>query len=90
VLQPSIFTYLRHVAPDGRGELNLTDAVRALCQAGGAFWAVPLLAGEARRDIGNFETFFTGFIRAALRDPEFGQAARRAAEEEIRRLHLVD
>jgi UTP--glucose-1-phosphate uridylyltransferase len=81
VLEPSIFDFLRRIAADARGELNLTDAVRALRQAGNPFWAVPLRPGEARRDIGNFETFFAAFVRTALRDPEFGESARRAAEE---------
>jgi UTP--glucose-1-phosphate uridylyltransferase len=83
VLQPEIFRFLRQIQPDARGELNLTDAVRAMRQAGGAFWAVPLQPDEKRRDIGNFETFFSAFVRAALRDPEFGETARRAAAEEL-------
>ena len=38
---------------------------------------------EFRRDIGNFESFFAQFVRAALRDREFGSAARRVAREEL-------
>ena len=83
VLDPLIFRYLRSVEPDARGELNLTDAVRAMLKSGRAFWAAPLIQGEQRRDIGNFETFFAAFVRAALRDSEYGESARRAATEEM-------
>jgi len=82
ILHPSIFDFLRGSALDARGERNLTDAVRGQIRAGGALWAVPLLAGEHRRDIGNFESFFTAFVRAALRDEEFGAAVRRVVQEE--------
>jgi UTP--glucose-1-phosphate uridylyltransferase len=84
VLQPAIFAALRAAPLDPRGELNMTDAVRALRREGGPLWAVPLHPGEARRDIGNFESFFAAFVRAALRDPEAAHAARRAAEELLR------
>lgn len=80
-LHPDIFAALRSNPLDVRGELNVTDAVRALRQAGRPLWAVPLKAGEFRRDIGNFESFATTFVRAALRDPEFGEAVRRVFEE---------
>ena len=83
VLNPAVFTLLRQTELDARGERNITDAVRALGKAGNPLWAVPLRPGEARRDIGNFESFFAQFVRAALRDTEFGSAARRAAEEEM-------
>jgi len=82
-LTPAIFAYLERNRPDTRGELNLTDAVRALKRDGGPLWATPLREGEFRRDIGNFESFYTAFIRAALRDAEYGPAARRAAAEEL-------
>ena len=82
VLQPTIFEALRRNALDVRGELNLTDAVRAQVRDGGSLWAVPLLPEEFRRDIGNFESFFTAFVRAALHDEEFGSAVRRAVQEE--------
>ena len=83
VLDTAVFGCLRQVRPDARGELNLTDAVRLLVQSGGSFWASPLLNGEKRRDIGNFETFFAAFVRAALRDSEYGESVRRAASEEM-------
>jgi UTP--glucose-1-phosphate uridylyltransferase len=84
ILAPTIFEILRRTPLDSRGELNLTDAVRTLKQEGGSLWAVPLRSGEFRRDIGNFETFYAAFIRAALNDPEFGPSARRVAEEALK------
>ncbi len=81
ILAPAIFDILRRTPLDARGELNLTDAVRTLKREGGRLWAVPLRSGEFRRDIGNFETFYAAFLRAALTDPEFGASARRVAQE---------
>ena len=86
VLQPTIFAALQQTELDARGERNITDAVRALLRSGKTAWAVPLQTGEARRDIGNFESFFAQFVRTALRDAEFGNAARRVAREELTRL----
>ncbi len=82
-LDSAIFPLLRDAQADSRGEVNLTDAVRAMLRGGREFWAVPLDPGEARRDIGNFETFFASFVRAAMRDPEYGESARAAASEEL-------
>lgn len=81
VLTPEIFPALRNAATDKAGELNLTDSVRALRRAGRPLWAVPLRPGEARRDIGNFESFFAAFVRAALCDPDYGDSVRRACAE---------
>jgi UTP--glucose-1-phosphate uridylyltransferase len=85
VLQPTIFAVLQQTELDARGERNITDAVRALLQSGKTGWAVPLQMGEARRDIGNFESFFAQFVRTALRDPEFGKSVQRVAREELAR-----
>jgi UTP--glucose-1-phosphate uridylyltransferase len=81
-LQPEIFEVLHALAPDKRGEQNLPDAMTQLLTQGLPLWATPLRSGEARRDIGNFETFFANFTRFALRDPEFGDAVRQAFLEE--------
>jgi UTP--glucose-1-phosphate uridylyltransferase len=79
ILGPAIFTYLRRSVPDSRGEIGLTDAVRDLINDGGAVWAAPLKDGEQRSDIGNFETFFAAFVRAAIRDKELGSLTRGVA-----------
>jgi UTP--glucose-1-phosphate uridylyltransferase len=83
-LQPAIFAFLRRLEPDTRGEFSLTDAVRALCREQGPLWGVPLLPGEARRDIGSMESFFTAFVRAALRDSDYGNIVRRVLVQEFR------
>ena len=75
-LSPAIFDALRRSENDPRGEQNLPDAMRLLLREGGATWAVPLRPGEARRDIGSFDTFFAAFVRAALQDPEASSAVR--------------
>ena len=84
-LSPAIFDALRRSENDLRGEQNLPDAMRLLLHEGGATWAVPLCPGEARRDIGSFDTFFTAFVRAALADPEAAPAVR----EEIDRMNGI-
>lgn len=89
VVQPTLFPFLRQSALDARGERNMTDAVRALLGTGKTGWAVPLLAGEARRDIGNFESFLAQCVRAALRDAEFGVTVQRVAREELARLNAL-
>jgi UTP--glucose-1-phosphate uridylyltransferase len=81
-LQPSIFGALRRCAVDTRGELNIPDAARQLMPFSSC-WAVPLRNGEARRDIGNMESFLTQFVRAALQDPECGAALRRIVRTEL-------
>jgi UTP--glucose-1-phosphate uridylyltransferase len=82
-LQPAVLAALRAGAPDARGELNIPDAVRPLLLAGAPCWAVPLLPGEMRRDIGNMESFLTQFVRAALRDPDYGAKLCAIAREEM-------
>jgi UTP--glucose-1-phosphate uridylyltransferase len=72
VCQPVLFDYLRDAQPDPRGEINLPDSFRAMRRDGFPLWAVPLREGEARRDIGNFGSFFTTFVRYALADEEYG------------------
>ena len=84
-LSPAIFDALRRSENDLRGEQNLPDAMRLLLREGGATWAVPLRPGEARRDIGSFETFFTAFVRAALQDPEASVSVR----EEFNRINGI-
>ena len=73
---PLIFEYLR-LTPEGKGgEVQLTDAIRALIAAGHPVWAVKLAEGETRYDVGNFFQYSQAFIEIALRDPEVGEALR--------------
>ncbi len=84
-LHPAIFTAIRATAIDKRNELNLPDAICTLCGESLPLWAVPLIENEARRDIGNFETYFANFVRFALRDPEHGATVRKVFESEADR-----
>jgi UTP--glucose-1-phosphate uridylyltransferase len=80
-LPVSLFEALRACLPDGRGEIGLTGGIAALLEAGVPGAAVPLLPGEARHDIGSFETYWRAFITFALADPEHGDDLRRFLEE---------
>jgi UTP--glucose-1-phosphate uridylyltransferase len=77
VLSPSIFDALARTRRDSRGEIQLTDAIRALVRGGGRVYGVRLRPGERRYDIGNFEAYFEAFVEFALADPKFGSSLRR-------------
>ena len=76
VFGPGIFDYLEQTAPGKGGEIQLTDAIRALIRRGGKVLGVSLRAGEKRFDIGNFESYFQAFVEFALADPVYGPALR--------------
>ncbi|MGC4046762.1 MAG: sugar phosphate nucleotidyltransferase [Armatimonas sp.] len=80
-LPAEIFDTLRTIAPEAGGEIYLTGAIAALLAAGIPGVAVPLQPGEARHDIGNFETYWRAFVTFALADPEHGDSLRRFLEE---------
>jgi UTP--glucose-1-phosphate uridylyltransferase len=77
VLSPSIFKALARTKRGKGGEIQLTDAIRAVIQDGGKAYGVRLQPGERRYDIGNFEAYFEAFVAFALADPKFGPALRR-------------
>ena len=79
VLGPSVFRALEEVGPDASGELQLTDALRAVLAGGGRVLAVPLAAGERRHDIGTIESCCTTFLRYAFSHPELGATMRAQA-----------
>jgi UTP--glucose-1-phosphate uridylyltransferase len=81
VLSPAIFEALARTRRGKGGEIQLTDAIRAVIHGGGKAYGVRLRAGERRYDIGNFEAYFEAFVAFALADPKFGASLRR---------HLVD
>jgi len=76
VLSPAIFAALAKTRRDSRGEIQLTDAIRALIRSGGRAYGVRLRPGERRYDIGNFEAYFEAFVEFALADPKFGATLR--------------
>ncbi len=69
VLGPEVFAELRETEPDSRGEIQLTDALRAVLARGGRIVAVPLAAGERRHDIGTLESYCATFLEHALKHP---------------------
>ncbi len=80
VFSPRIFELIRHVKPDKRGEIQLTDAIRLLAAEGRRVVGVKLARGERRYDIGNFRSYFETFAEFALADPQHGAALRARLE----------
>jgi len=80
VFSPLIFDMIRRVKPDGRGEIQLTDAIQQMCEEGRRVLAVKLPANEKRYDIGNFPSYFETFVEFALADPIYGAEFRAKLE----------
>jgi UTP--glucose-1-phosphate uridylyltransferase len=80
IFSPVIFDMIRRVAPDQRGEIQLTDAIQLLCEEGRRVVAVKLAPDEKRYDIGNFPSYFESFVEFALADPQYGPGLRRVLE----------
>lgn len=76
VFAPVIFDMIRQVKPDKRGEIQLTNAMKMLCEEGRRVFAVKLAPDEKRYDIGNFPSYYETFVEFALADPEHGPAFR--------------
>lgn len=76
IFSPVIFDMLRRVEPDARGEIQLTDAIRMICESGRRVVAVKLQPGEKRYDIGSIPSYFETFIDFALADPDHGARVR--------------
>jgi UTP--glucose-1-phosphate uridylyltransferase len=81
ILSPAVFDALERQAPGKGGEIQLTDAIRALIREGGKAYGVRLTGGERRYDIGNFDAYFQAFVEFALADPKHGAALRRHLED---------
>lgn len=76
IFSPRIFEMIRRLTPGKGGEIQLTDAMRLLCEAGEPVMAVRLGPGEKRYDIGNFPSYFETFVEFALADPVHGPGFR--------------
>ncbi|MCL6543651.1 MAG: UTP--glucose-1-phosphate uridylyltransferase [Bryobacteraceae bacterium] len=76
IFSPVIFDMIRKVQPDSRGEIQLTDAIRGLCEEGKRVLAFRLPPSERRYDIGNFSSYFQTFVEFALADPVYGEELR--------------
>src|SRR5437868_9442749 len=76
VFRPAIFGHLAKTTPGKGGEIQLTDAIRAMIRQGGKVLGVRLPPGEVRYDIGNFESYYAAFVEFALADPKYGAKLR--------------
>jgi UTP--glucose-1-phosphate uridylyltransferase len=76
VLTPAIFDALRELDADARGEIQLTDAIAALVDAGERVIAMRLPEGQRRHDVGTVEGYCRTFLDLALADPRFGERLR--------------
>jgi len=70
----------RRIKPDKRGEIQVTDAIRLLCEEGKRVIAVKLAPDEKRYDIGNFPSYFETFVEFALADPVHGAGFRKVLQ----------
>ncbi len=72
-----IFGFLERVAPDSRGEIQLTSAIENLIRDGGKVLGITLASGEERFDLGNYRSWSRAFVRfAGLEDPDLCDATR--------------
>jgi UTP--glucose-1-phosphate uridylyltransferase len=85
VFSPVLFDLIRRVEPDKRGEIQLTDAIRMMCEEGRRVLAVKLPPSERRYDIGNFPSYFETFVEFALADPDHGAGLRESLERLLAR-----
>lgn len=76
IFGPGIFDMIRQVEPDRRGEIQITDAIRAVAEGGGKVMGVKLRPEEKRYDIGNMPSYFETFLEFALADPDHGARVR--------------
>jgi UTP--glucose-1-phosphate uridylyltransferase len=76
VFSPAIFRYLAGLEPGLGGEIQLTDAIRAMIADGRRGIAVPLADGEHRLDVGNHAGYARAFIRMMLTDSTHGEDLR--------------
>lgn len=79
VFSPRLFEFLRYTAPGYGGEVQLTDAIEGMIEAGLPVWVVPLTEKEIRLDVGNNLAYGRAFIRTVLSDPQTGPALREYA-----------
>ena len=87
VFAPSIFDAIRRTTPGKGGEIQLTDAVRLVIQAGGPVFGIRLRGEERRFDIGNFDAYFRAFVEFALADEKHGASLRRHVEQLLHEHH---
>jgi len=77
VFSPAIFSALDRTAPDRKGEIQLTDAIKVLIRMGQPVYAWLLQDDQQRYDVGNFDSYFRTFIDFALADERYGYMVRK-------------
>jgi UTP--glucose-1-phosphate uridylyltransferase len=85
VLSPRIFDCLERTPPGKGDEIQLTDAIRMLIQAGRKVLGVRLPSDQTRFDIGNFQSYFQAFVDFALADPQHGDALKEHLRQRLDR-----
>ena len=80
VCKASIFDYLDRTEPGKGGEIQFTDALRAMIADGGRVLGMRLTEGERRFDVGNFESYFETMAAYMLADDEVGADVRAMLE----------
>lgn len=73
VFSPIVFDYLEETGAGYGKEIQLTDAIAAMIRDGRRVVAAPLAEGERRLDVGDFDSYSRGFVRAMLAEPEYGE-----------------
>jgi UTP--glucose-1-phosphate uridylyltransferase len=81
VLSPMIFDFLAQTGPGVGGEVQLTDALQAMIEAGLRVQAVPLGEKELRLDVGNMKSYGRAFLRTVFEDSEAGPELRQYASD---------
>ena len=83
ILTPDIFEILDHTAPGAGGEIQLTDAMKALARRDGM---IAVNFTGKRYDMGNKLGIMEAQVEVALRHPEIGEDFRRYLKELCRTL----
>jgi UTP--glucose-1-phosphate uridylyltransferase len=84
VFAPEIFDALTSLQPGAQSEIQLTDAIEALCRQGRPVYGVRMNEGDRRHDIGDFETYFRAFFDFACGDAELGESFRTWARRRLK------
>ena len=87
VFAPGIFAALQRTPPGKGGEIQLTDAIRLMIQAGGKVLGLRLRKDERRFDIGNYDAYFRAFVEFALADEKYGASLRKFLRQLLNEAH---
>ncbi len=85
VFSSAIFEQIRLTPPGAGGEVQITDAIRAIAEGGGRVLGMRLGRSEKRYDIGSFPSYYQTFLEFALADSEYGAQARDHLSEILER-----